>query len=268
MPSGSKKGGSKKKGGSRKAGSNTVQQFLSAATPLPKFIGDATALKSGQRVLIVDQAITVLESFYAHLPLKSAMYAVDPLRRLRLLRYRLPQFGTKPSIKADLSFHAEMTEILTSVRDMHTRYFLPVPFQSAGAYLPFDVETYFAGDKRRFVATHFAKWFASPKASFRSGVEVLSWNGVPIARAVELAARQSSGSNPAARQANGLMRLTKRPLGMSSPPDEEWVIVGYRTLQGKDEEDRIEWKVFPSLPPENGGKSRRPDSKMSLAHEV
>jgi C-terminal processing protease CtpA/Prc len=268
MPSGSKKGGSKKKGGSRKAGSNTVQQFLSAATPLPKFIGNATALKSGQRVLIVDQAITVLESFYAHLPLKSAMYAVDPLRRLRLLRHRLPQFGTKPSIKADLSFHAEMTEIFTSVRDMHTRYFLPVPFQSAGAYLPFDVETYFAGDKRRFVATHFAKWFASPKASFRSGVEVLSWNGVPIARAVELAARQSSGSNSAARQANGLMRLTKRPLGMSSPPDEEWIIVGYRTLQGTDEEVRIEWKVFPSLPPENGGKSRRPDSKMSLAHEV
>ena len=273
MPSGSKRAGSKKKagskkGGSRNAGSNSVQQFLKAAIPLPKFISDATALKPRQRALIVDQAITVLESFYAHLPLKSAMYAVDPLRRLRLLRHRLPQFGTKPSIKADLSFHAEMTEIFTSVRDMHTTYFLPVPFQSAGAYLPFDVETYFAGDKRRFVATHVADWFASPKASFRSGVEVLSWNGVPIARAVEVVASQSSGSNPAARQANGLKLLTKRPLRTSSPPDEEWVIVGYRTLRGKDEEVRIEWKVFPSLPLENGGKPSRSDSKISLAHEV
>jgi C-terminal processing protease CtpA/Prc len=217
----------------------------------------------------VDQAIMFLESFYAHLPLKSSMYAVDPVRRLRLLRHRLP--GAKSSIEADLSFHGEMTEIFTSVRDMHTRYFLPVPFQSAGAYLPFDVETYFNGDERKFVATHFAEWCTSPKATFHSGVEVLSWNGVPIARAVEIAANQSSGSNPAARSANGLMRLTKRSLGTVSPPDEEWVIVGYRTSKGKNDEVRIEWRVFPTLPPENGSQPGRPGSKntkISVAHEV
>jgi C-terminal processing protease CtpA/Prc len=212
-----------------------------------------------------------LESFYAHLPLKSAMYAVDPVRRLRLLRHRLPNIGAKPSIELDLSFHAEMTEIFTSVRDMHTRYFLPVPFQSAGAYLPFDVETYFDGDERKFVATHFAEWCPSPKATFRPGVEVLSWNGVPIARAVETSASQSSGSNPAARRATGLMRLTKRTLGTLSPPDEEWVIVGYRTSNGKGDEVRIEWRVFPTLPPENGSQPGKPGSKIttiSLAHEV
>jgi hypothetical protein len=190
---------------------------------------------------------------------------------LRLLRHRLPHIGAKPSIEVDLSFHAEMTEIFTSVRDMHTRYFLPVPFQSAGAYLPFDVETYFDGDERKFVATHFAEWCRSPKATFRSGVEVLSWNGVPIARAVETSANQSSGSNPAARRANGLMRLTKRSLSTLSPPDEEWVIVGYRTSNGKDDEVRIEWRVFPTLPPENGSQPGKPGSKIttiSLAHEV
>jgi hypothetical protein len=250
---------------------NTVEQFHRAATPLRKFLGDATALKPRHRALIVDQAIMFLESFYAHLPLKSAMYAVDPVRRLRLLRHRLPQIGAKSSIEADLSFHAEMTEIFTSVRDMHTRYFLPAPFQGAGAYLPFDVEIYFDGDERKFVATHFAEWCASPKATFHSGVEVLSWNGVPIARAVETAANQSSGSNPAARRANGLMRLTKRSLGTLSPPDEEWVMVGYRTSKGKDDEVRIEWRIFPILPPENGSRSGQLGSKnteISLAHEV
>jgi hypothetical protein len=257
--------------GPKKAAFNTVRQFLKAATPLRKFISGATALKPQQRALIVDQAIIFLESFYAHLPLKSAMYAVDPLRRLRLLRHRLPQIGTKPSIDADLSFHAEISEIFTSVRDMHTKYFLPVPFQSAGAYLPFEVETYFDGDERRYVATHFAEWCTSPKITFRSGVEVLSWNGVPIARAVEIAARQGGGSNPAARHANGLMGLTKRPLGTLSPPDGEWVIVGYRTPRGKDDEVRIEWRVFPTLPPENGRKPGQPRSRIteiSLAHEI
>jgi hypothetical protein len=257
-----------KKSGSNRGGSNTVRPFLSAATALPKFISGATALKARQRALIVDQAIMFLESFYAHLPLKASMYAVDPLRRLRLLRHRLPQLGTNPLIWADLSFHAEMTEIFTSVRDMHTAYLLPVPFQGAGAYLPFEVESYFDRDKRKFVATHFADWWTSPKASFRSGVEVLAWNGVPIRRAIDVAANQTSGSNPAARYANGLKRLTKRSLTTVAPPDEEWVIVGYRTSTGKDEEVRVEWNVFPSLPPENGSKSGGPNTKISLASEV
>jgi peptidase S41-like protein len=255
----------------KKANFNTVEQLQRAATPLRKFLGGATTLNPRQHALIVDQAIMFLDGFYAHLPLKSAMYAVDPVRRLRLLQHRLPQIGAKSSIEADLAFHAEMTEIFASVRDMHTRYFLPVPFQGAGAYLPFDVETYFDGDERKFVATHFAEWCPSPKAAFHSGVEVLSWNGVPITRAVEIAASQSSGSNPAARRANGLMRLTKRPLGTLSPPDEEWVIVGYRTSNGKDDEVRIEWRVFPTLPAENGSQPGRPGSKntkISLAHEV
>jgi C-terminal processing protease CtpA/Prc len=249
----------------------TVEQFQRAATPLRQFLDSVTALNRRQHAIIVDQAITLLESFYAHLPLKSAMYAVDPVRRLRLLRHRLPQTGAKSSIEADLSFHAQMTDIFTSVRDMHTRYFLPMPFQGAGAYLPFDVETYFDGDKRKFVATHFADWCASPKATFQSGVEVLSWNGVPIARAVELAAGQSGGANPAARRANGLMRLTKRSLDTSSPPDEEWVIVGYRPSKGKTDEVRVDWRIFPTLPPENGSQPGRPASKtttVSLAHEV
>jgi hypothetical protein len=77
--------------------------------------------------------------------------------------------------------------------------------------------------------------------------------------------------NPAAQRASGLMRLTKRSLGTLSPPDEEWVIVGYRTSNGKDDEVRIEWRVFPTLPPENGNQPGKPGSKIttiSLAHEV
>ena len=107
----------------KKAAFHTVEQFQRAATPLRKFISGATALKPRQRALIVDQAIMFLESFYAHLPLKSAMYAVDPVRRLRLLRHRLPHIGAKPSIEVDLSFHAEMTEIFaTCIPDTFSRY--------------------------------------------------------------------------------------------------------------------------------------------------
>ena len=243
-----------------------VRRFLTAATPLARFIATADPLKPKQRALIVEQAIMLLENFYAHLPLKCAMYAVDPLRRLRLLQHRLPQFGTEPSIDADLSFHGEIMQIFTSVRDLHTRYFLPSPFQGATAFLPFDIESYFEQGRRKYLATHFAAWYTSPKSTFRPGVEILYWNGTPIARAVDIAGRQSAGTNPAARHANGLMRMTKRPLATLPPPDEEWVILGYRTRNGAHEV-RIKWNVLPELPPE-GGRRRSHAKELSLAHDV
>src|SRR5260370_20017137 len=56
------------------------------------FLADAQAqgLSLQERAGIVDQAVKLLNDFYVHLPLKRAMYRVDPLERLRLLRQRLP----------------------------------------------------------------------------------------------------------------------------------------------------------------------------------
>jgi hypothetical protein len=191
------------------------------------------ALEPADRALIVDQAIVLLEGFYAHLPLKRAMHAVDPLQRLRLLRHRLEQF---PS---ELAFHAEMTDIFTSLRDLHTNYLLPDPFRRAAA-LPFRVEAFFEGGVRKFLAI-VAPSLSHP--TFGSGVEVLHWNGVPIERAVEIAASRHAGSNPEARFARGLAGLTARPMLISPAPDEEWVIVGYGAPGGPELELRIDWAV-------------------------
>src|SRR5260370_35985537 len=88
-----------------------VLPFLKEAVGLDQYIAGIRDLRDGERALSVDQAIMLLEGFYAHLPLKRAMYAVDALQRLRLLRHRLSQF------KSDRCFHAEMTNIFTSLCD-------------------------------------------------------------------------------------------------------------------------------------------------------
>ena len=69
--------------------------------------------------LIVDQALILLEMFYVHMPQKRAMYAIDPIQRLKLLKYRLTQMSEKPEERkmSQVSFHNEMTRILTSMRD-------------------------------------------------------------------------------------------------------------------------------------------------------
>jgi C-terminal processing protease CtpA/Prc len=215
-----------------------VQSILKAAVPLREFLADADKkqLKQEQHTLLVDQAILILEGFYVHLPMKRARYAVDPVQRLRLLRQRLS------SIKSDLHFHAEMIDIFASLRDVHTGYMLPEPFAPAVAILPFRVESYFAGKKRKYLVTSIVPGF--DQGTFKVGVEVLSWNGVPIARAAEAAGASSSGGNDEARHAKGLARLTTCALIRMPPPDEEWVRVGYRDHDGRPGEVRFDWKVI------------------------
>src|SRR5215207_4118755 len=212
---------------------------LRTSQPLAKFLDRAYGLTPRQRAQVVDKAIMLLEGFYVHLPLKRAMYAIDPVRRLRLLRHRLPQFTS------DRQFHAEMTDIFMSLRDLHTKYDLPQPFANAHAWLPFQLESCFERGVRQYIVSKTAKHFMKAEhRDFDRGVEMLSWNGVPIERAIELAAAQTGGANPASRRALGLAALTYRSLGNAPAPDEQWVHVTYRLPgQTKLREARFDWLV-------------------------
>lgn len=192
-----------------------------------------------QRALVVEQAILMFEGFYVHLPLKSAMYAVDPLRRLKLLQQQLEQTETLAH-KSDQYFQREMMQIFASLCDQHTAYNLPEPYDEYHAWLPFKVETCLVRGRRKYLVTRTVSGFRQ----IRSGSEILSWNGIPIERALEVAEKQSMGGNAMARRALALFHLTIRPLRCLPPPEEEWVAVGYRSPDGEeDHEIWIRWVV-------------------------
>lgn len=207
-------------------------------------VGDGT-LALADRLVLVDQALVMIEQCYVHLVLKQAMHAVDPVQRLRLLRARLATL-TEDTRGPEVEFHREMGEIFASVRDLHTNYLLPSPFRGRTAFLPFLVERYVDdaaadGGGEHFVVTKVASGLNHP--TFVPQVEVLHWNGTPIRRAVEANARQQAGSNPEASLARGLDALTIRPLVRSLPPDEDWVVVTYRGLDDAEHEIRFDWQV-------------------------
>ena len=218
-----------------------LRRHFRTAQTLNQFHAQAKELTPGDRARIVEQAIMLLESFYVNLPVKCAMYAVDPLRRLGLLQQRLPNI-----FKSDRLFHREMTHIFTSLGDQHANYLLPAPFNKANALLPFKIELCDNGGRPTYLVSRIVEGFSA--GAFREGVEILSWNGVPSARAVEMAGAQSSGSNLAGQRALGLFSLTARPLVVLPPPDEEWVVVGYRTKRGRMREIRVQW-IIAGLPP-------------------
>jgi Peptidase family S41 len=225
------------------AADEAVRPLLASSTTVGAFLGQSDELTARERLLFVEQAIVLLESFYVHLPLKRAMHAIDPLQRLRLLRKRLPEIGN------DARFHAEMTSIFTSLRDLHTNYLLPEPFSGAVASLPFRIEFCTVSGERSYLVTKLATGFQHP--TFKEGVELRYWNGTPIARAVANAADRHAGSNLEARHARGLAGMTQRPLVVAPLPDEEWVIIGYKALDGTDQEIRLDWLIS-GLPAEVG----------------
>ena len=237
----------------------TLQDIERAGSmmPLAKFLKSAertSRLSRGERLRIVDQTLLLLEMNYVHLPLKQAMHAINPIQRLKLLKYRLDTKGSE--MEPVMQFHQRLLEIFASLRDVHTSYFLPTPFIDQIAFLPFLVEQYFErsgkrGRVEKFLISRVLSQVletrsaaTSTVASFQPGVEALYWNGVPIRRAVEINGESQAGSNPEARFARGLDNLTVRPLDTSLPPDEKWVDITYKTANGEPLTLTLEWLVY------------------------
>ena len=223
-----------------------VQEHLAGTTDLPEFLESAGTLTQAERITLVEQALLLIEANYVHLPLKEAMHGVDPVQRLKLIQHRLEQSDETASasgsaMDSEWNFHRAMLEVFNSLRDLHTNYLLPAPFNNTVAFLPFEIEEYFKDGQAYYIATHLVPGFSH--RHFKSGVEITHWNGVPIQRAVEVIADRHAGSNEAARHVRGVDGLTIRPLQASLPPDELWVVIGYIDRDGKPREMRQDWLV-------------------------
>ena len=124
-------------------------------------------LTPAERERLIDGIELVLEGIYTHLPLKRARYGFDPVQRLRILRSQLEELD-------DDAFHVELADIVTRLRDAHTRYAGP-------AALSGKVEMVGPTTDPTYVVTKVA---AGLDTAFKPGVVLEYWNGVPIDLAV------------------------------------------------------------------------------------
>ena len=79
----------------------TPDHDLGAIRTLPDFraVIDNAPMTLADREMLAEQAATMIDGIYAHLPQKRAMYGGDPSQQLRLLQRRLPQM-------TDRQFHS------------------------------------------------------------------------------------------------------------------------------------------------------------------
>jgi len=225
----------------RNAHPQVVKHFASTVelSTFLNWANRARTLTLGDRKRIVEQALVLMENVYVHMPLKSAMHAIDPVQKLRLLQYQLEQ--RPEELLSEIDFHNEMTTIFTSTRDLHTNYLLPSPFRDNCAFLPFMIEECYKENKPKYIVTKIMKGFSHE--TFKEGVEIQYWNGIPIRRAIEINAERQAGSNPHARFARGLDALTIRPMIRVLPPDEEWVTIHFLTKSGELKSLEQKWLV-------------------------
>ncbi|HMT93197.1 S41 family peptidase [uncultured Thiothrix sp.] len=209
------------------------------ADNLPKDAG----LTLTDKHILVDQAKILLEQVYAHLYLKKALYAIDPVQRLTLLQYRLEN-PSDPVVKSELEFHRELLSIFTSLHDLHTNYVLPAPYNSLTAILPFLVEEYFDEQQQAHYLITKISGVVPASDTFKAGVELITWNGLPIIEAIRLNGEQGGGSNAAARYAVGLRSLTIRSLAINLPPLETRLYLQYKTADDKLLETSFEWLLI------------------------
>ena len=217
--------------GARGAGGTGRRKIASRATKAAP--ASLAALTNDERLLLIDQAMLMLQEVYAHLPLKRALHAIDPIQRLQLLRLRQDALDER-------EFQSEILDIFVSLRDLHTNYTLPKTYWPNFAFLPFRVEEYYADGERKYLVSWVSPQNTDPK--LKAGVEITHWNGSPIDLAVARNAAREAGSNAEARRARGLEALTLRWFGGSLPPDEDWVTLTY-TAGSTTAESRHEWKV-------------------------
>lgn len=224
---------------------------LGVVRTMPEFrtLIEQSPLTPAERELLVDQAETLVDGVYVHLPLKRAMHATDPLQALKLLRHRLPQLS-------EAEFHMQLQRIFLGLRDLHTNYILPSRFKGF-AFLGIFLERCVVDDATAYVVTKTFDHITGDQR-LRPGVEVTHWNGTPIGIAVERNAAREAGSNKAAQLAQGLQSMTVRAVGMSLPPDEDWVHITYK-VAGEIHETRVPWRVF-----ETNAEVTKPDTLPSL----
>jgi hypothetical protein len=242
--------------------------FLERVVPIAEFrkIAEGRPTTVQERTAIIEQAELLIDHLYPHLPFKREVFSFVPKTSLfDCARSALNE-------TSEVAFQAKMLEGFALVRDAHTTYGLPEPFNGALAFLPFQVSSVVdAFGQRHFVVTSVmsskkAVQTASGKWSgggfghklFQPGALIVRWSGHPMEEHVNRVAATVPGGNESAWFRRGLVACTSRILTYSPFPFEDEMPeaeIVYRPPTpgvggGPEQVIRLPWGVarFPARP--------------------
>jgi len=205
-------------------------------------------ISDADRVALVSEARSLFFNFYAHLDLKEAMLAVDPVGECDMLLREIERRREGPTDHyCDIDFFHDLLGIFVGLRDAHTSFTLPEKYSGLFAHLPFTVEEYYIeGDlepRTRVLSVAPHEKFGH----FQPGVEIVSWNSLPICRKLSDVANLAPGATRMARRRMAAQMLTTRWLGQMTMPEENAVAIEYYSLDPsvkKPLRHYFDWRIY------------------------
>src|SRR6185312_4730375 len=147
-------------------------QYWKSLPPISLLREVPPVLNIDERKFYSYQVKTILKNYYVHLIQKKSAYAINPVQEADLLIDDCPYFVN------DVEFFKRILSIFYHLRDRHTSFLLPAPWNQWICMLPFMVESYWEGNQHKVIVSKIS--IDSLPADFKEGVEILYWNGTPI----------------------------------------------------------------------------------------
>lgn len=223
--------------------STVSHQVLPTSTTLTSLIrrANATPLSARSKRRLVHQLRHLLLSLHPYLPLHQVIHNVSAPMLLENFSRSIT------SSTSSFVFHDTLTNIFRRMRDRHTLYIRPTPFRSAFATLDLPVSLFYATP---FSPPQLLLVAPPPRMSLRNGVEarrgatILRFGGRSVQNALELVARDTYGSNSAARLDNAVRDITLRRLATDRIPTEKGVRIEWQNEDGSRGSGWVEWRFF------------------------
>lgn len=198
------------------------------------------ALSLAEKRAAIDISAQVFQEINVNVQIYKSLYSFDIASALRGFAQ-----DKRLSKLSNVQFHQSMATIFRQAHDLHCVYAPPPPFPRIISTLKFKVSIFYTSrqndasekPRRRYMVSDLSP---SNNSTLRLGAEILSWNGIPVDRAVRALGCLSYGSNDAARIARGVDLLTFRSFVADPIPKYEPVQIVFR-LRGVKKAISMPW---------------------------
>lgn len=143
----------------------------------------------------------------------------------------------------NFEFHKQVTEIYAKLLDGHTTYTAPDPLGATFAFLPFDViDVYPRKSAIQFLVSLVVDETFLKDANFEVGAELLEVDGEPTQKVVELLGKLYDAPDAPVKLGLGLYLLTNRNLRRNIFPEQDEVVLKYKTTTGDVRSITMSWE--------------------------
>ena len=174
------------------------------------------AYTASERSLLAEQGLFTIENLFVHRELKIADFGQghDPVPPLEDLVRDAATLDNR-------QFHNRITQIFTTLHDLHTNYIAPAPRSCGIPFIPLFLEGVLLGDEEVIVVSGKTQAGSELTEDVQRGMQLVSVNDRPVEQVLGELMLVSGGANAAAMRFRAIQLLTFRGSQVELPAEDQ-----------------------------------------------